>query len=79
MTVDGKVRKLSFEDFKNILAQELDYLDIPKNEWNSWVNSLYGDSKYKYHKNHEKHLSDDSPLFRDFLSSAPTTKEEVRE
>ena len=37
-------------------------------EWNDWVNSLYGDPKYKYHKNHEKHLPDDSTLFRDFLS-----------
>lgn len=43
-------------------------------EWNEWVNSLYGDPKYKYHKDHSKHLLDNSSGFRDFQRSNRSLK-----
>lgn len=35
---------VTFEEFKNMLAQELDYLGIPKKEWNQYLRDLIRDS-----------------------------------
>ena len=43
MTVDGKQRKLSFNEFKNLLVEELNYLEIPKSEWNDYLKELICD------------------------------------
>jgi len=44
-------KKVTFEDFKNILAQELDYLGIPKKEWNQYLRELIRDSSEQTEKN----------------------------
>ena len=48
-----------------------------KKQWNKWVESIYGDPKYKHHKNHEKHMSIDSTKFSDWTHLSGETADKV--
>jgi len=47
-------------------------MDLPeyKKRWNEWISSLYVNSKYEYHKNHDKYLVEDSLEFSQFINNS---------
>ena len=41
-------------------------------KWNRWVNTIRGNPKYEYHKNHDKYLKDEDSSFSEFLRGSVT-------